>query len=264
VRGIVLSSLAASLVLFTGACTSGSPSTPLPAPDPAASARPDRFPAYADVDDSLSRLMTSIRYRIAYTRDDMWRGAPTGALVTIVDFSDVECRYCARLARNIRKVVDANPDDVRLVVKMFPLDKHPAARPASEAILAAHAQGRGFAMYETVFAGAPDLSRADLITYAEQAGVPDLDRFITDIDQSVYAGAVDADIALGKQFKIRSTPNFFINGRPESGVKSVEELTRMIEDERIFARKLIKAGSAPDEVYPRIMRSAKKKRWATW
>ncbi len=215
------------------------------------------------VDDSLNGWMTSVRYQVTYRESDMWKGAPDGALVTIVDFSDFQCPYCKRLARNLREVLDEYADDVRIVIKHFPLERHVRGRAASEAVLAAHAQGKGFEMYEVVFKNARELSSADLIAYAEEVGVPDMPRLVLDVENRTYASVVDADIEMGKRFRVRSTPSFFINGRPERGAKSVDELRRLIEDEQVFARKLIDAGSAREEVYARIMRAAKEKRWAS-
>ena len=224
----------------------------------------DAFVTYDQVDDSLSSRIKSVRYRVTYAEDDMWRGATGGPLVTIVDFSDLECPHCEDMAWKFRKIVNENPDDVRVVVKFFPLTKHPAARPASEAVLAAHAQGKGFEMYDLVFENSPALAREQLISYAEQAGVPDMERFTRELDDGTHAAEVDADISLGKKFKVRSTPSFFVNGRPESGVKTLDELRQIVSDEKIFARKLVEAGSARNEVYARIMRAGKEERWATW
>jgi protein-disulfide isomerase len=235
-----------------------------PAPEPAtAEASSSTFITHDQVDGSLNGWITSVRYQVTYREGDMWTGAPDGALVTIVDFSDFECPYCKRLAGNLHEVLNEDPDDVRIVIKHFPLERHVRGRAASEAVLAAHAQGKGFEMYAVVFANARELSRDDLIAYAEEVGLADMARFNHDIENRTYASVVDADIEMGRRFRVQSTPSFFINGRPETGAKSVEELRRLIEDEKIFARKLIDAGSARDEVYARIMRAAKEQRWAS-
>ena len=45
---------------------------------------------------------------------------PADAKVTVVDFFDYQCIYCARLAPELEKVIKANPD-VRFVFKEFPI-----------------------------------------------------------------------------------------------------------------------------------------------
>jgi len=236
-----------------------------PAPEiAAAETASDTFVTFDQVDGSLNSRITSVRYRVTYRESDMWTGAPDGALVTIVDFTDFQCPYCRRLSNNLHEVLKEYREDLRVVVKHFPLNKHPRARDASEAVLAAHAQGKGFEMYDVVFDNARELSRENLVAYAEEAGVADMSRFVQDVENRTYASVVDADIELGKTFRVQSTPAFFINGKPQRGAKSVEELRRLIEDERIFARKLIEAGSARNEVYARIMRVGKQERWASW
>ena len=45
---------------------------------------------------------------------------PADAKVTVVEFFDYQCIYCARLAPELEKVIKANPD-VRFVFKEFPI-----------------------------------------------------------------------------------------------------------------------------------------------
>src|SRR5579864_1004000 len=49
---------------------------------------------------------------------------PDSARVTIVEFSDFQCGYCAAAVSQARGLLDKYPNDVRLVFKQFPLDFH--------------------------------------------------------------------------------------------------------------------------------------------
>jgi protein-disulfide isomerase len=226
----------------------------------AAAATSGKFVTMDQVDDSQNAKITGDRYQISYEEGDMWKGAPDGALVTIVEFSDFQCPYCVRLAEALEEVAQKYPDDVRLVFKHYPLPMHKEAKPASEAVLAAHAQGKGWEMHDLVFENNRKLSPEDLIKYAEQIGVPDIAKFKADIEGGTYAAQVDADMKMGREFGVSSTPSFFINGVPQRGAKSVEQLTQLIEEEKKFAQELIDAGSKREEVYARILRGAKTKR----
>jgi protein-disulfide isomerase len=221
-----------------------------------------KFVTMDEVDDSLNGKVTGDRYQITYEKDDMWKGAPEGALVTIVEFSDFQCPYCSRLTNSLKQVAEEYPDDVRVVFKHFPLPMHPNAKPASEAVLAAHAQGKGWEMHDLVFDNARALSKEDLIKYAEQVGVPDMAKFKQDLENHTYAAQVDEDVAMGKKFGVGSTPSFFINGTPQRGTKSPEQLKQMIEEEKKVAQALLDAGSKREEVYARIMKAAKTERAA--
>src|SRR5215472_9322653 len=56
------------------------------------------------------------------------------ALVTIVEFGDFECPFCAQADRTIVELEKAyGPTDLRVVWKHLPLPFHPHARPAAEA-----------------------------------------------------------------------------------------------------------------------------------
>ncbi|HLT39286.1 MAG TPA: thioredoxin domain-containing protein [Enhygromyxa sp.] len=256
-RPIIGSFIAVGLVLglaSSSACIEPPPKTG------AAQATSGATVTMDQVDDSLNAKITGDRYQISYEPADMWKGAPNGALVTIVEYSDFQCPYCVRLTDSLKAVADEYPDDVRVVFKHFPLPMHKQAKPASEAVLAAHAQGKGWEMHDLVFQNNRKLSNEDLIRYAEQVGVPDIARFKSELESGTYGAKVDADMKQGQQFGVGSTPSFFINGRPERGAKSVEQLKQLIEEEKQFAQSLIDAGSKREEVYARILKGAKGKR----
>ena len=58
------------------------------------------------------------------------RGNPE-APVTIVEFSDFQCPYCARGASTMDQLLEKYPNDVKLVFKHFPLGFHKWAKPAA-------------------------------------------------------------------------------------------------------------------------------------
>jgi protein-disulfide isomerase len=221
-----------------------------------------KFVTMDQVDDSLADKITGDRYQITYEENDLWHGAPDGALVTIVEYSDFQCPYCSRLANSLKQISEEYPDDVRVVFKHFPLQMHQQAKPASEAVLAAHAQGKGWEMHDLVFENAKALSNEDLIRYAEQVQVPDMAKFKQELESHAYAAQIDADMKQGQTFGVSSTPSFFINGVPQRGTKSPEQLKALIEEEKKFAQSLIDAGSKREEVYARIMRAANTSRTA--
>ena len=67
---------------------------------------------------------------------------PASAPVTIVEFSDFECPYCARVNPALEQVVKNYGDQVRLVFRQFPLNIHPNAQKAAEASLCAPGAGQ--------------------------------------------------------------------------------------------------------------------------
>src|SRR5262249_40332620 len=101
---------------------------------------------------------------------------PDGALVTIVEFSDFECPYCAKEAPVLAQMRAKYGDQIRIIYRHFPVLFHPDSVIAAEAGAAAADQGKFWAFHDQVFAHFGELSRADLESYAKAAGL-DLPRF---------------------------------------------------------------------------------------
>jgi protein-disulfide isomerase len=214
-----------------------------------------------DVDDAYKDKITGERFRVTYDDTDMFKGAES-PLVTIVEFSDYQCPYCARFTNMLDEVVKdpAYKDDLRIVFKQFPLPMHKDAAYGAEASLAAGAQGKFWEMHDLLFANPKAMSPADIEGYAKQIGL-DLAKFQADMAAHTYKAKVDADLELGKRFGVRGTPSFFINGLWQRGApRTPEALKELIDKERKAAEELVAAGSKRNEVYARYMRAGADKR----
>lgn len=124
---------------------------------------------------------------------------------------------------------------VRLVFKDLPLPSHALARPAHEAARCAAALGRYWPYHDRLFARQPAFERDDLIRYATELGLP-TDAFTRCLDTRRFASAVEADVAQARSLGVRSTPTFFINGRPLVGAQPVESFRAAVEDALRAAR----------------------------
>ncbi len=76
---------------------------------------------------------------------------PKNAPVTMVLFSDFQCPYCSRIGAITDEVLKKYPKDVKLVFKNFPLPMHPFAMKASQAAMAADAQGKFWEYHDLLF-----------------------------------------------------------------------------------------------------------------
>jgi protein-disulfide isomerase len=139
------------------------------------------------------------------------RGAKN-AKVTIVEWSDYQCPFCARVEPTLSKVLDGYKSDVRVAFKQLPLPFHQNAHLAAEAALAAKAQGKFWEMHDKLFANQQSLDRASLEKYAQEIGLK-MERFKSDLDHGKWKLAVDAEQAEGGKLGARGTPSFFINGK---------------------------------------------------
>ena len=80
---------------------------------------------------------------------------PANAPVRILEFSDFQCPYCARLQPTLQAIRAKYPDRVAVVYRHFPLADHPHAMQAALASECAAAQGRFERFHDILFA-APD------------------------------------------------------------------------------------------------------------
>jgi len=74
------------------------------------------------------------------------------APVTIIEFSDLQCPFCARVTPTLRELMKQYPDQVRWVFKSFPLGFHADSPLAHAAALAAQRQGKFWEMHDLIFA----------------------------------------------------------------------------------------------------------------
>ncbi len=139
------------------------------------------------------------------------KGAPN-AEVVVVKFSDFECPYCAVAAGHMKDFVEERGDEVLYVYKHFPLKSiHPEAEPASKASWAAGQQDQFWLYHNGLFANQERLGDALYEELAEQMGL-NVEQFNRDRNSEEAQAAVDADLALAEQLKLRGTPSFLMGG----------------------------------------------------
>ncbi|MCX4239873.1 DsbA family protein [Paraliomyxa miuraensis] len=212
------------------------------------------LPGPEDVDGSLDRMVEGERWPAIVSAEAPAKGAAQ-PLVTIVEYSDFECPFCGAFAQTLDELVAAYPDDVRVVFQQFPLSMHPGAEPAARASIAAQAQGRFWVMHDRLFAERHANGTERLVEIADELGLDEA-KFAADLEAEATAQRVRDEQAKGREIGVRSTPNFFINGRRVEGALKPEALQRLVELERQGAQQLVDAGSARAQVYARYMRAA--------
>src|ERR1700683_4432749 len=144
------------------------------------------------------------------SRDGAARQGRLTAKVALIEYSDFQCPFCGKFAREIlpslvKKYVDSG--DVLLIFRNFPLPIHPLARPAAEAAVCADQQGKFWEAHEAFF--------------DDQNHLGDLIRALPS-DVGLAAGPFDGcvggpakgrggrDLADGTGAKVVGTPEFLI------------------------------------------------------
>ena len=154
------------------------------------------------------------------------RGA-AWAPITIVEFADYQCPFCARAEANLHAVEQAHPGDVRVVFKNLPLPFHDHARAMAKAAVAADAQGRFWPMHDRLFALTGVVDRAAFDGVARDLGL-DVARFDRDMDDPSLDARIDADNADATALAVTGTPTFFVNGHRVTGAQPPAVFERAI------------------------------------
>ena len=159
-------------------------------------------------------------------------GAAKGAerpLVTVVEFGDFQCPFCARLRPRLDALVRAFPDKVRVVFKHFPVPANIDARGAAEAALCAEDQGKFWDYHDRLFDNQSRLEFEDLERYAELAKL-DGDDFIQCLTTKKQRPALKRDLQVGEDVGVAGTPAVYVNGLLLDAV-DLESLKAAVEAE---------------------------------
>jgi protein-disulfide isomerase len=155
---------------------------------------------------------------------------PKDARVTVVEFSDFQCPYCAVAVVKLNAVLKAYPNDVKLIFKQYPLEMHSQAALAAAAALAAHRQGKFWLLHDAMFADRTHLSRQNILAMAGKAGL-DLKRFQQDWDSPAIKQALTREQAEGDKIGVEATPTIFIDGQKYNGDLDLDSIRPIIEKE---------------------------------
>jgi protein-disulfide isomerase len=187
----------------------------------------------------LAARVDSLAATVAAMKATIERGAPparpetatvatTGAAVlglesapvTIVEFTDYQCPFCARHARStlpglITEFV--NRGLVRYVLRDLPLDQHPLAKPSAKAARCASGQGaeRYWQYNDALFEAQPHLADSTFGGIARELAL-DLPRFEACLRSPDIAAMVERDAAAAAEAGLSATPSFVI-GRTAGG-----------------------------------------------
>ncbi|MCR4337789.1 MAG: DsbA family protein [Candidatus Omnitrophica bacterium] len=152
------------------------------------------------------------------------------APITIVEFVDFQCPYCARFHPVLNEVLAEYPDQVNYILKNFPLEFHQQAKGAAKAALAAGEQGKYWEMAELIFKNQRSLNKEKFEELAKEVGL-NVEKFREDLEKkdAEWEKIIEEDLKLGQQVEVQGTPTFYINGR-KTMARSKEEYKKAIEE----------------------------------
>lgn len=162
------------------------------------------------------------------TGDDPSLGADN-AKITIIEFSDYECPFCANAVDTVKSILEEYKGEVRLVYRDNPLvHLHPDAFQAAEAANCAGEQDKYWQMHDILFANQAKLDSASLKSYAVELNL-DEEQFNNCLESGKYADEIRQDMEDASKYQVTGTPTFFVNGHRVIGH---EQLRQTVESQR--------------------------------
>jgi len=193
-----------------------------------------RYVVFAPLEDVTKDPFAEVAKKIT-TKGQPTKG-PKDAKVTMVEFSDFQCPYCARAHKTVKDAVWPQYEDrVRLVYKNFPLSFHKWAKKAAIAGECTFEQNQAafWNLHDYFFEHQRDLNENNIKEKTLEAlkGKLDADKFADCFDNEKTAQKVESDVADGQAVGVTGTPAFIINGRKLSGAQPAEKFKAVIDDE---------------------------------
>lgn len=165
---------------------------------------------------------------------------PQNAPVTIVEYSDFLCHYCAQAAGTVGKLLQQHPNDVRLVFKHFATGKNDVRAALYFEALNLQDPKKAWAFMDMAFSRQKDVAEKGdeaLNAMAKELGA-DTKRLAEDLKRKDLADRVESDVKEARAFGFEGTPVFLINGAPVRGavpLEALEEYVNVAKDPKAAA-----------------------------
>lgn len=153
---------------------------------------------------------------VTYVRDIDITHSPfkgkADAPVVIVDYTDFQCPYCAKLVHVLEQLLELYPDKVKIVYKSYPLRNHRFAFKAATAAMAAHEKGKFWEFYDRLYEKHNQMND-QVIMDVRKALALDIPEFDSLMNSQKIRNLVIRDYREGYTNGVRGTPTVFINGK---------------------------------------------------
>jgi hypothetical protein len=165
------------------------------------------------------------------------------AAITLIEFADFQCPYCARLAPVLAEVQARYPTQVRLVFRQLPIPQlHPDAERLSDASICADEQQHFWQFHDAIFQAPGRYNAESIIKLATTLGLNAMD-FQACMDSGRPTQLLRQEIADADSLALEGTPALFMNGRLLTGALPVDVLITLI-DEELARQSLDASGTA--------------------
>lgn len=163
--------------------------------------------------------------------DEMIRG-PKDAPLTLIEYSDFECPFCARGFSTVMELMDKYKGKIRFIYKHLPLSFHPQAMISSQYYEAIRLQSEEKAaqFHDRIYKDQRKLQGGEgfLKSLAKDLKV-DMNRLAKDVKSEAVQKRIDEDQAEAAKFGFQGTPGFLLNGIPVRGAYPAAHFVDLVE-----------------------------------
>jgi protein-disulfide isomerase len=131
--------------------------------------------------------------------------------VVLVEYADFTCPECFKATASVAAVLKRYGDQIRYVYKYFPRDNARIGEQAARAGHCANAQGKFWDYHDYAFANQHRLGWETSEDIAKQLKL-NVQKFSACMNDPATAQIVQKSFNEGREFGVRGTPAFFING----------------------------------------------------
>lgn len=169
------------------------------------------------------------------SQTDHVRGAKD-PIVTITEYSDYQDFMSGLFAKEVARLLETHPNDLRVVSRMFPqVSTNDKSALAAQAVEAAAGQGKFWEMHNLLFAQQQNwvsLSAADFEQWLSAQGSTlgmDVNQFQADLKREDIVAKVQQAWEGGQKIGLPGTPLILINGQIYSGPLDYSSLNEIIQ-----------------------------------
>lgn len=157
----------------------------------------------------------------------------TDAPVIIVEFFDPACETCRDFYPMVKKMMAANPDKIRIVLRYAPF--HTGSDKVVAMLEAARRQGKLWPALEVLFAKQSQWTQHHAANVDEAwrllGGIGlNMEQMAFDMTSPEIAKVIEQDLADAKTLNVTMTPEYFVNGKPLPSF-GFDQLKALVDDE---------------------------------
>ncbi len=156
------------------------------------------------------------------------------AQVTVVEYSDFQCGYCAKAANDVTAFLKEYKGKVRFFYKQFPLSFHKWAEQASIASLCVYDQSneKFWELHDAIFEKQGEIkvagAKETLAGMARKLGV-DMKKYDECVKSEEAKRRVASDMREGRSIGVSGTPTFVVDGFVISGGANIKAIRNAVD-----------------------------------